>query len=147
MGFPSGSSVKNLHCRRLRFNPWVGKTPWWRAWQPTLVFLPGESHGQKNLAGYSPQGGDWYDWAHAHKHTHTHTHTHMHTHAHTHTNMHTQTHTSTHTCIDTNTHTHACLIIHISQLQNSYIYWLQPYLFKMVLSELLKDCFLGYSPQ
>ena len=31
-----------------------GKMPWWRAWQLTSVFLPGESHGQKSLAGYSP---------------------------------------------------------------------------------------------
>ena len=31
--------------------PWVGKIPWRRAWQPTSVFLPGESHGQRNLAG------------------------------------------------------------------------------------------------
>ena len=31
--------------RRPRFDPWVGKIPWWRAWQPTLVILPGESHG------------------------------------------------------------------------------------------------------
>ena len=39
------------------FNPWVGKIPWRRTWQqPTPVFLPGESHGQKSLAGYSPQG-------------------------------------------------------------------------------------------
>ena len=36
------------------FNPWVRKIPWRRAWQPTLVFLPGESHGQRSLAGYSP---------------------------------------------------------------------------------------------
>ena len=35
-------------------NPWVGKIPWRRAWQPTPVFLPGESHGQRSLAGYSP---------------------------------------------------------------------------------------------
>ena len=32
---------------------WVGKIPWRRAWQPTPVFLPGESHGQRSLAGYS----------------------------------------------------------------------------------------------
>ena len=32
------------------------KIPWRRAWQPTPVFLPGESHGQRSLAGYSPQG-------------------------------------------------------------------------------------------
>ena len=38
------------------FNPWVGKFPWRKKWQPTLVFLPGESHGLRNLAGYSPWG-------------------------------------------------------------------------------------------
>ena len=37
-----------------RFDPWVGKIPWRRAGQPTPVFLPGESHGQRSLAGYSP---------------------------------------------------------------------------------------------
>ena len=36
------------------FDPWVGKIPWRRAWQPTPVFLPGASHGQRSLAGYSP---------------------------------------------------------------------------------------------
>ena len=36
------------------FDPWVGKVPWRKAWQPILVFLPGESHGQRSLAGYSP---------------------------------------------------------------------------------------------
>ena len=35
---------------------WVGKIPWRRAWQPTPVFLPGESHGQRSLAGYSLWG-------------------------------------------------------------------------------------------
>ena len=35
---------------------WVGKFPWRRAWQPTPVFLPGKSHGQRSLAGYSPWG-------------------------------------------------------------------------------------------
>ena len=39
-----------------RFNPWVGKTPWRRAWQPTPVFLSGESQGQRNWEGYSPLG-------------------------------------------------------------------------------------------
>jgi len=34
----------------------VGKIPWRRAWQPAPVFLPGESHGQRSLAGYSPWG-------------------------------------------------------------------------------------------
>ena len=37
------------------FSPWVGKIPWRRAWQPTPVFLPGESHGQRSLVGYSPR--------------------------------------------------------------------------------------------
>ena len=36
--------------------PGVGKIPWRRAWQPTPVFLLGESHGQRSLAGYSPWG-------------------------------------------------------------------------------------------
>ena len=38
------------------FDPWVGILPWRRACQPTPVFLPGESHGQRGLVGYSPQG-------------------------------------------------------------------------------------------
>ena len=38
------------------FNPWVGKIPWRRKWQPTPVFLPGESHGERILVGYSPRG-------------------------------------------------------------------------------------------
>ena len=42
---------------RREFDPWVGKIPWRRVWQLTPVFLPGESHGQRSLAGYSPWGG------------------------------------------------------------------------------------------
>ena len=42
--------------KRCRFNIWVGKSPWRRAWQPTPLFLPSESHGQRSLEGYSPQG-------------------------------------------------------------------------------------------
>ena len=42
--------------KRLGFNLWVGKIPWSRKWQPTPVSLPGESHGQRSLAGYSPWG-------------------------------------------------------------------------------------------
>ena len=42
--------------RRIGFNLWVRKIPWRRAWQPTPVFLPGESHGQRSLVGYSPRG-------------------------------------------------------------------------------------------
>ena len=40
--------------RTHRFNPWFGKIPWRRKWQPTPVFLPGKSHGQRNLVIYSP---------------------------------------------------------------------------------------------
>ena len=43
-------------CQRRRFDTWVGKIPWRRKWQPTPVFLPGESQGQRSLAGYSPWG-------------------------------------------------------------------------------------------
>ena len=38
------------------FNPWVGKIPWRRKWQPTPVLLPGKSHGQRSLVGNSPWG-------------------------------------------------------------------------------------------
>ena len=41
---------------RDRFNRCVRKIPWRRAWQPTLVFLPGESYGQSSLTRYSSQG-------------------------------------------------------------------------------------------
>ena len=61
IGSPGGSVLKNLpvracQCRRHGFDPCVGKTPCRRAWQPTPVFLPGESHGQRSLVGYSPWG-------------------------------------------------------------------------------------------
>ena len=36
------------------FDPWIGKISWRKVWQPPQVFLPGESHGQRSLAGYSP---------------------------------------------------------------------------------------------
>ena len=44
-------------CGRPRFDPWVGKIPWRRKWQPPPVFPPGKSHGRRSLAGYSPWGG------------------------------------------------------------------------------------------
>ena len=43
-----------LQCRGRGFYPWVGKIPCSRKWQPTPMFLPGESHGQRSLVGYSP---------------------------------------------------------------------------------------------
>ena len=51
-GFHGSSEVK----ASARFDPWVGKIPWRRKWQPTPVFLPGESHGERSLVGYSPRG-------------------------------------------------------------------------------------------
>ena len=50
--------VKNLTevCRRPRIDPWVGKIPWRRESLPSAVFLPGESHGQRSLVGYSLWG-------------------------------------------------------------------------------------------
>ena len=64
-GFPGGSEVRvHLQCRRSGFDPWGGKIPWRREWQPTPVFLPGKLHGQRTLAGYSPWGcrigHDWW---------------------------------------------------------------------------------------
>ena len=64
-GFPGDASGKEPAClcrrpKRHGFNPWVRKIsqalgpPWRKAWQPTPAFLPGESHGQGSLAGYSP---------------------------------------------------------------------------------------------
>ena len=88
LGFPSGTSGKEpaansdhrvaksqtwlsdwTELKRLRFNPWVGKIPWRRAWQPTPAFLPGESHGQRSLAGYSPRGHTKSDLTEAAEHT------------------------------------------------------------------------------
>ena len=43
-------------CKRFRFNPWVEEIPWRRKWQPTPAFLPGKSHGQRSLVGYSAWG-------------------------------------------------------------------------------------------
>ena len=57
---------------RSGFDPLVGKIPWRRAWQPTLVFLPGESHGQRSLVSTGLQsigsvGHDKRVRMHAHK--------------------------------------------------------------------------------
>ena len=60
-GFPSGF-LKCRTCRRLGFDPWVRKILWRRAWQPTPVFLPGESHWQRSLEGYSPWGQKSQTW-------------------------------------------------------------------------------------
>ena len=55
------TGVKNLPANAVRhkkrgFDPWVGKIPWRREREPTSIFWPGESHGQRSLEGYSPVG-------------------------------------------------------------------------------------------
>ena len=57
VGSPGGGSdgkEYTCQCRRHGFDPWVRKIPWRREWLPTPVSLPGESHGQRSLVGYSP---------------------------------------------------------------------------------------------
>ena len=64
--------VKNLPAvQETRFNPWVGKIGWRRKWQAILVFLPGESHGQRRLATNSPWGHKESDTTEGLTHTHT----------------------------------------------------------------------------
>ena len=76
--FPKGASPVALvvmntcqcrRCQRFRFHPWIGKIPWRRTWQPTPVLLPGESHGQRSLAGCSPQGRKEWDTTEVTQHT------------------------------------------------------------------------------
>ena len=72
-GFSGRGSGKEPDCnagdvrdKRRVFDPWIQKIPWRRAWQPTLVFLPGESKGQRSLQSMGAQrvGHDWSDLAH-----------------------------------------------------------------------------------
>ena len=60
LGFPGGLMIKNSPAnagdKKHRLDPWVGKIPWRRKWQPTPVFLPGKSHGQRSLVDYSLWG-------------------------------------------------------------------------------------------
>ena len=62
MSLPGGSANKESACQWRRcgricgFDPWVWKIPWRGKWQPTPVFLPGKSQGQRSLVGYSPGG-------------------------------------------------------------------------------------------
>ena len=74
-GFPGGADGKELSCqcrrqKNHRFDSWVRKIPWRRAWQPTSVFLPGESYGQRSLEGYSPWGREESDMAEATERAH-----------------------------------------------------------------------------
>ena len=72
IGLPTWLSGKEstCQCRRCRFDPWVGKIPWRRKWQPALVFLPGETHEQRSLVGYSPWGRKNQTQLSDHTHTH-----------------------------------------------------------------------------
>ena len=61
LGFSNGSVGRESTCNAgdtedNGFDPWVGKIPWRRKWQPILVFLPEKSRGWRSLAGYSPWG-------------------------------------------------------------------------------------------
>ena len=62
------SACQRRICRRHKFDSWVGKIPWRRKWQPTPVFLPWESQGQKSLVGYCLQSHKELDTT---EHTHT----------------------------------------------------------------------------
>ena len=80
IGFPGGTSSKESTCqcrrhKRCRFDPWVGKIPWSRKWQPALVSLPGKFHGQAVVHGVA-KNWTWLSVC-ARVHTHTHTHTHI----------------------------------------------------------------------
>ena len=68
-GFPTGSVVKSLPATQKTQEARV--CPWCHGWQPTPVFLPGESHGERSLAGYSPWGRTELDATEAAEHAHT----------------------------------------------------------------------------
>ena len=74
MRFPGGSDSKGSACNvgYPGSDLWFGKIPWRKAKQLPPIFLPGEFHGQRSLAGYSPWGHKESDVT---KRTHTHTHT------------------------------------------------------------------------
>ena len=93
-GLPGRLSDKESagQCRRLELYLWVEKTPWSWKWQPTPVFLPGQSY-ERSLASYSPWdckrvGHNWttkqQTFIHSLTPSHTHTHTLTHSHSHTH---------------------------------------------------------------
>ena len=75
LGFPGGSSGKEPACqsrrrKKCRFDPWVWKIPWRRAWQSTPVFLPGESQmeepGGLQSIGSQTVRHDWTGLARTH---------------------------------------------------------------------------------
>ena len=66
-----------MQCGRPRFDHWAGKILWSREWLPTPVFLPGKSHGQRSLSGYSPWACKDSNMTEPSMRAHTHTHTHI----------------------------------------------------------------------
>ena len=69
---PGGTSGEEPACQcRRHKRPWVRKSSWRRKQQPTPVFLPGESHGQRSLEGYRPWGPTGSNTTKATEHTHT----------------------------------------------------------------------------
>ena len=77
-----------LQCKRPGFDLWVRKILWIKEQQPAPVFLPGEIHEQKSLAGYSPWGCKESDTTEELTHTHTHIYTHIHIKRETHVERH-----------------------------------------------------------
>ena len=77
-GLPWWLSSKESTCNAgdagdLGVIPWVVKIPWRRKWQPTSVFLPGKSHGERSQVDHSPWGhkeSDTTEWLSTHTHTH-----------------------------------------------------------------------------
>ena len=72
--FPGDANGKESACqcrrhKRCGFDSWVRKISWKREWLPTPVFLPKESHGQRSLVGYNPQGCKESDMTKATQHT------------------------------------------------------------------------------
>ena len=72
VGLPQGLRGKESACNAGDMSSiLVGKIPWRKAWPPTAVFLPGESHGQRRLTGYSLEGHKESDMTEATERTHT----------------------------------------------------------------------------
>ena len=74
-GFPSGLDSKESAVQETQVQSWIRKIPWRREWLLTLLFLLGEFHRQRSLAGYSTWGRKELDMSEWVTHTHTHTHT------------------------------------------------------------------------
>ena len=94
-GFPGSTAVKNHPCRRHKkweFDPWAGKIPCSRKWQPASVYLLGNFPWTKKPSSLQSMGLQrvGHDWATKRMRAHTHTHTHTHTYTHTHTDDHTK---------------------------------------------------------